>query len=130
MNDVKYKIRVIRGAFVDPSVIDRLGAVLIEKINDPEWQSIDELVVDLDQIKELQKSMIKHSVSDKAPWYLDGYEVDNKDKLIVAFGSDDGENGKIYELDRNDKDTRLEIINYGISRGIPKDQMSFADKDF
>ncbi len=130
MNETKYKIRVIRGAFVDPIELDNLEAVIIKKIDDPDWQSIDEIVITLDQVKELQKSMVKHSENDKAPWYLDGYEVDDKNKMLVAFGADDGEGGKIFIFDRSDKETINKVAEYGISKGIPAEQMGFGDIDF
>ena len=130
MNELKYKIRVIRGAFTDPSVLDKLGAVLIEKIDDENWQSVEEVVVSLKQIKELQQSMIKHSEDDKAPWYLDGYEIENKNKMLVVFGTDDGEGGRIFMFDRGNKNKIDEISKYGISKGIPAEQMDFGDIDF
>lgn len=61
---------------------------------------------------------------------MDGYAIDNKDQLIVAFGADDGEDGRIFEFSRNDAAAIEEVNAYGISKGIPKEQMDFADTDF
>lgn len=126
----KYKMRVVRGAFVDPSKLDELGAKTIEKLDRSEWQSIDEVEADLEQVKELQKNMTRHDDDESMPWYMDGYGVDDKEDLIVAFGADDGEGGKIFQFSRNDKNATDEVVEYGISKGIPKEQMDFMDIDF
>jgi hypothetical protein len=126
----KYKIRVVRGAFVDPDLLDELGAKTIEKLEHGGWESIDEVVVDLGRIKELQKNMTRHYDDTVVPWYMDGYDAKDRNKLVVAFGADDGEGGKIFKFLRNDKREIGEVVKYGISKGIPKEQMDFADIDF
>lgn len=130
MRSKKYKIRVIRGAFIDKSLLDSFKPVLIEKDSDPDWQSIEEIIVEMEDIKKLQESMVKHSLNSKAPWYLDGYEENDKDKMLVAFGSDDGENGKVFIFSRSDVDKIKEVQDYGVSKGIPANQMSFGEIDF
>lgn len=129
MNQTKYKIRVIRGAFINPVLLDDLGSVLIEKISDPNWQSIEALVVTLDQIKDLQKDMIKHYGND-TPWYLDGYDIENKNNMVVAFGSDDNEDGKIFKFNRSNREEISSIQSYGVLKGIPVQQMDFSEIDF
>lgn len=55
-----------------------------------DWQSIDEVVCDMDQIRQLQKNMVRHYDDVNVPWYMDGYNAEDKDEIIVAFGADDG----------------------------------------
>jgi hypothetical protein len=130
MNTKKYKMRVIRGAFVEPSKLEKLGAKVIEKLDRSEWQSIDEVEVSLEQIKELQKDMIWHYDDIVVPWYMDGYAVANKSDLIVAFGIDDGEGGRVFQFSRNNKKSINKVVEYGIEKGILKEQMDFMDIDF
>lgn len=130
MSDTKYKMRVVRGAFVDPSVLDKLGAKTIENLEMDVWISIDEVLATLEQVKELQKQMIKHYDDPNIPWYMDGFKEDDKDDLMVAFGADDGEGGKIFQFKRDDKDLIQKVIDYGISKGIPEERMDFIEIDF
>ena len=126
----KYKIRVVRGAFNTPSLLDELGAKTIERLDRSEWQSVEEITVNLKQIKELQQNMTRHYDDITVPWYMDGYNVQDKKEIVVAFGADDGEKGKIFQLVRDDKKAMDEVVAYGISKGIPKEQMDFMDIDF
>jgi len=123
-------MRVVRGAFLDQSILDRLGAKTIENLERDVWISIDEVPATLDQVKEMQKQMIKHYDDPNIPWYMDGYKENDKNDLIVAFGADDGEGGKIFQFRRDDKDKIKEVVDYGISKGIPKEQMDFYKIDF
>lgn len=123
-------MRVVRGAFVDSSILDKLGAKTLENLGRDEWISIDEIITDIDQIKEIQKLMVKHYDDPNVPWYMDGYQVDDKNQIIVAFGTDDGEGGKIFQFERNDKNEIKKVVDYGISKGVPKEQMDFDRIDF
>ena len=126
----KYKIRVVRGAFIDPNILEKFGAKPIEKLERSEWQSIDEVIVDLKELKELQKNMTRHYDDAGVPWYMDGYSIQNKNDIIVAFGVDDGEGGRVFKFSRDNKDAIAEAVKYGINKGIPKEQMDFIDIDF
>jgi hypothetical protein len=130
MPSKKYKMRVVRGAFTDPIILDGLGAKMIEKLERSEWQSIDEVIADLDQVKEMQKNMTRHYDDKDIPWYMDGYGVENRNEIIVAFGADDGSGGKIFQFIKDDKKAIDEVVKYGISKGIPKEQMDFMDIAF
>lgn len=131
MSSQKYKVRVVRGAFTDPTVLDDLGAKQIEKFESGDaWQSIDEVVADLDQIRLLQKRMVKHYDNPNIPWYMDGRGLENSDDVIVAFGADDGEGGKIFQFSKKDIDTLKKVINFGLSKGIPKEQLDFMEVSF
>lgn len=128
--EVKYKVRVIRGAFVDPGILNKFDAKTLEKLDGDPWISIDEIRATLDEVKELQKQMVKHYEGQTAPWYMDGNKEDDKNDLIVAFGADDGNGGKIFLFKRDDKDKIQEVVDYGISKGIPKEQMDFHQVGF
>ena len=133
MSEEKYKMRIVRGAFVDEGVemLDKLGAETIEKFEEGDyWISIDEVVVTLKQIEELQKQMVKHYEDFKVPWYMDGYKENDRDEVVVAFGADDGEGGKIFQFKRGDKKEIQKVRDYGISKGIPREQLDFHKIDF
>ena len=121
---------MVRGAFVDPKILGDLGAKNIEKFERDEWIGIDEVIADLNQIKELQKAMIKHYDDTSVPWYMDGEALEDKNEVILAFGADDGEGGRIFQFRRDDKQAANETIKYGISKGIPAEQMDFLDVKF
>jgi hypothetical protein len=128
--EIIYKMRVIRGAFTNTDILDRLGAKMVENLEGDNWISIDEVLATLDDINEMQKSMTKHYDDPNIPWYMDGYEENNKEQMIVAFGADDGEGGKVFQFKRGDQDKIKEVADYGISKGIPKEQMDFDQIDF
>lgn len=131
MDTTLYRMRIVRGAFADPSVLDKIGAKTIEKLESNEkWQSIDEIVVTVEQIKELQKDMIRHYDDASIPWYMDGHNIENENDMIVAFGADDGEKGRIFQFSRDDKKSMNEAVEYGIRKDIPKEQMDFMDGRF
>ncbi|MCX6701839.1 MAG: hypothetical protein NTX96_01425 [Candidatus Zambryskibacteria bacterium] len=127
MEETKYKIIVVRGAFVDPTLLNKFNPTIIEDYEEgDEWQGLDEITVTLKDIKELQKIMIKHYSGQNNPWYMDGHKEENKNELIVVFGADDGENGKIFQFKRTDIDEIEKVKKYGISKGIPEEQMDFG----
>ena len=130
MTETKYKMRVVRGAFIDPSILDTLGAKTIENLERDVWISIDEVPATLEEVKEMQKQIVKHYDDKNIPWYMDGYKENDKDNLIVAFGADDGEGGRIFQFKRDDEDKIKEVVDYGISKGIPKEQLDFDQIDF
>ena len=105
-------MRVVRGAFLDQSILDRLGAKTIENLERDVWISIDEVPATLDQVKEMQKQMIKHYDDPNIPWYMDGYSIQNKNDIIVAFGVDDGEGGRVFKFSRDNKDAIAETVKY------------------
>lgn len=130
MSETKYKMRVVRGAFIDQSILDKLGAEIIENLEGDNWISIEKVFATLEQVKELQKQMVKHYDDPDVPWYMDGYKEDDKNERIVAFGADDDENGKVFQFRIDNKDKIKEVVDYGISKGIPAEQMDFHQIDF
>ncbi len=127
--EIRYKIKVVRGAFTNTDFLDIFGAKKVENFDD-EWIELDELLVNLDEVKQLQKLMVQHYNGKTDPWYMDGYEINNKNNMIVAFGADDGESGKIFLFERTNKNKIKEVQQYGISKGIPSEQMDFGDIGF
>lgn len=123
-------MRIVRGAFMNTMLLDQFGARTIQKLEIKEWQSIDEVVIDFKQIQKLQTNMVRHYDNAKVPWYLDGYRLEDKDEILVAFGSDDGEGGRVFQFSREDKEAIARVIEYGVSKGIPKQQLDFMDIDF
>lgn len=123
MDNKKYKMRIVEGALTSADYIKQFSPKELEYY-DENWKHLLEVDLTLDQIKEVQKIMVKH-YEDPVPWYMDGRAVDNKDEIICAFGADDGEGGKIFIFNRDDKKTYQEITDYAISKGIPKEQIDF-----
>src|SRR3989344_5808667 len=123
----KYRMRVVRGAFIDPKILDDLGAKTIERFERDEWIGIDEVVADIEQLKELQKAMVKHYDDPNVPWYMDGRGAEDKNDIIIAFGADDGEGGRIFEFRTDDKNSIDQVVRYGISKSIPAEQMDFME---
>jgi len=122
----KYTIRVIEGSLTNPALLNKLNRNILEELND-KWIRIVQVNATLSEIKQIQKLMIKHYDNTNIPWYLDGYEMDNKDKIICAFGADDGNKGKIFLFNRSDKLAYKKVKDYGLSKGIPLEQLDFLD---
>ncbi len=121
----KYTINIVKGALMDPDALNKYNPKIIETFDD-EWECLLEVELGLDQIKDVQKNMVKHH-ENSTPWYMDGYLVKNEDKILVAFGADDGSNGKIFTFDRFDKETYQKMFEYALSVGIPKEQIDFLE---
>lgn len=123
----KHIVRVVKGALQNPEMLERFSPKTIETFDDdPNWDSVVEVTATLEGIKELQKNMTKH-YDDPVPWYLDGYETDDHTKVFCGFGADDGEGGRLFFFDRNDKEAFQKCFDYGVSKGIPPEQMDFLE---
>jgi hypothetical protein len=120
-------MRIVEGSLTDKSVLDGFPQKVLQKLEENEkWGNLIEVELPFDKIKEIQKKMVKHyETSD--PWYMDGFLSSDKNIIICAFGADNGEGGKIYVFNRNDKSAYEKVLNYGVSKGIPKEEMSFLD---
>ncbi|MFC1598742.1 hypothetical protein ACFL2U_01915 [Patescibacteria group bacterium] len=119
----QYKICLFVGSLIDNACITDLPQHIIKPAND-NWGNLIELEVDLDKIKEIQKNMVKH-YSDPVPWYLDGQLIDDEKQRICAFGADDGQGGRIFKFNKKDLDKYQEVIDYGLSVGIPLKEIDF-----
>jgi isopentenyl-diphosphate Delta-isomerase len=122
-----YTMRIVEGSLMGKSVLDGCPQKVLQKLEESEnWGNLIEVELSFEKIKEVQKEMIKHYETPD-PWYMDGFLKDDNDVIICAFGADDGEGGKICVFNRNDRDAYEKVLNYGVSKGIPKEEMSFLD---
>lgn len=119
----KYVMRIIEGALTDPKFLDKFSPKKLEYFDD-KWKNLLEVDLTLDNIKEVQKMMVKHYEGPE-PWYMDGQATDDKDEIICAFGADDGENGKIFKFKRDDKNAFQKVKEYALSKGIPEEEIDF-----
>ena len=116
----------VEGSLTNPAVLNKLNKKVLEELND-NWVRIIQINATLPQLKTIQKLMIKHYDNPNIPWYLDGHEIENKDKIICAFGADDGNKGKIFLFNRKDKIAYQKVKDYGLSKGIPIEQLDFLE---
>ena len=123
----KYTIRIVKGALIHPAWLAQFNPRVIKKFENLNWDSLMEFELTLDEIKDAQKQMVKH-YSDPTPWYMDGYAVWDHNCILVAFGADDGEGGRIFNFDRNDQGMFKKVVAYAFLKGIPKEQMDFLDE--
>lgn len=119
-------MRVIKRALLNPEDLNKFESKIFEKFDD-EWKCLLEVKLNLEEIKRVQKNMTKH-YENPIPWYMDGYFADDKDKIIVAFGADDGYGGRIFTFDRSDKDAYQKMKEHAFSVGIFEEQIDFMDK--
>lgn len=122
----KYTMRIVEGSLADSTFLNKFSPKKLNYLDDENWGHLMEVNLKLDEIKEVQKKMIKHYEGPE-PWYVDGYAIDNHDEVICAFGADDGEGGKIFIFKRDDNDAFKKVETYALSKGIPKEQMDFLD---
>ena len=126
----KFKITVYENSLLDKSILIKLDSVIVEKAYDDEvtqkrWGNLVEIVVSLSDLNLVQKNMVHH-FDGPEPWYTYGYSVRDADKIVCAFGADDGNNGKIFIFSKKrDKNIYEDIIKYGLEKGIPRDVMDF-----
>lgn len=105
---VKYKGVIIEESLDDNRVINNLEIVRVKISNEDRWHLYTVLVSEKD-IEELSRSL-------KQGWYMHFW----KDKKVIAIFKD-----KRFEFDYNKKDTWEPVIEYGLSIGIPKEQLDF-----
>lgn len=122
----QYKMRIVEGSLADFDFLNQFFPKKLEYFDD-EWKNLLETNLTLDQIKKVQKIMVKH-YEDPVPWYMDGYALDDKNEVICAFGADDGEGGKIFIFRRDDKKSFQDVRKFALSKGIPEEQIDFLDK--
>jgi hypothetical protein len=120
-----YIMRIVEGSLTDKSALDGCPQKVLQKLEESEnWGNLIEVELPFEKIKEVQKKMIKHYETPD-PWYMDGFLKDDNDVIICVFGADDGEDGKICVFNRSDRDAYEKVLNYGVSKGIPKEEMNF-----
>lgn len=126
MNTELYTMWIVEGSIDDQKYIKKFSHTVGEDLGDLNWGHLIEAKLSIKDIKELQKHMVRH-YEDLVPWYMDGVSVDDSNIVICAFGADDGEGGKIYLFNKNDKKVYEQVIEYGVSKGIPREQMDFLE---
>lgn len=119
----KFKITLYEGSLIDKRKLNKFNPTLIEK-GQTKWGNLIEITLSIDELKEIQREMTKHYEGPE-PWYTFGYSVVNPNELICAFGSDDGNGGKIFMFKKSEKREYEKVLKYGVSKGIPKDEMDF-----
>ena len=98
---------IVQNSLKNPSILD--GFQILKKWTDEDWE-----LYKVDATKE-QIQSLSGELSD-GHWYTHFWQ-DNE--LIVVFKD------KIFEFDVNDKDGRLAAVEYGMSIGIPEEQLDF-----
>lgn len=110
----EYKGTIVEESLTDNRIINDLKiiAVKISSDENPEdrWHLYTVLVTNED-IEKLSKSI-------KPKWYMHFWN--NRDKNIIAIFKD-----KKFEFDYDDKSSWIPAVEYGISLGIPEEQLDF-----
>lgn len=122
----KYTMRIIEGSLTDPDYLKQFQPKILKKLENPSWGNLLEVELSLDEIKEVQKLMVRHFDSPE-PWYMDGWAVGDRNRVICAFGADDGEGGRVFFFNRDDKKAFEEVVKYAISKGIPPEEIDFLE---
>ena len=124
-NDIKYRITIVEKSLISISKITKYNPIFGDKIDD-EWGRFIFITLSLKEIKDVQKLIIKHWKEQTVPWYMDGYQIGDKNKIIIAFGADDGNNGQIFIFNKTDKKECAKFKKYGLSKKIPYDQLNIC----
>lgn len=106
---------MLKGTIIENSLEDKdiLKKVKIEKTyQDDDW-TLHNVWVGETQISELSKSIVD------GPWYIHLWKP-GKDDVIVIFKN------KTFSIKFSDKSTWVEAVAYGISLGIPREQLDFV----
>jgi len=120
----KYLMSIVENSLINKNEFRKYRYKKGEFLN-KRWGYIINIVLTLKEIKKFQKLIVNH-FEDPSPWYMYGYNIKNKNELIVAFGSDDGNNGKIFIFDRKDKRSCNELKKYGLSKDIPEEELDIC----
>lgn len=109
----KYKGSIVVESLEDKGILDNLKVLNIDETDDEipadRWH-IYAVEATPDEINEISRAMYPER------WYAHFW--DNKN--IVAVFRD-----KVFHMKRDDKNTWQEAINYGMSVGVPKEQLDF-----
>lgn len=116
----RFIINIYKGSLINFHVLKDCRIIEKKKLENKNWIEELNLICKLKTIKKIQKVMIKH-YEDSTPWFLYGNRLFNDNIKICAFGADDGENGKIFIFNKNDKNKYIELVNYARSKEIVKE---------
>ncbi len=105
---------MLKGTIVENSLADKsiLQKVKIEKTYQSGNWTLHNVWVEPQQILELSKAL------NSGPWYIHLWEP-GQDDVTVIFKD------RVIQIKYSDKSTWEEAIEFGISIGIPKEQLDF-----
>jgi len=118
----KYRMTIIEKSLVNKASLNKYKPKK-GKLIDKEWGHYIYVVLTIKEIKKVQTMIVNHWKGEEAPWYIDGYDINDKNEIIIAFGADDGNKGKIFQFNIKDKKANKKFIQYGLSLGIPLEQL-------
>ncbi|HUC96493.1 MAG TPA: hypothetical protein VMR16_02385 [Candidatus Saccharimonadales bacterium] len=120
-----YSVGLYEQALINKSILKDLNVKRLINRVDPRWGDFIKVDLSLRQIREIQNVLIKHYDDASIPWYLVGSDLNDKKELIVAFGADDGDGGRLFQFRKDDIDKYSEVVRYGIAKGIPESVINF-----
>jgi len=114
MNE-KYRGIIIRESLSNPSILEDIK--IVSEHTEPDQDNPNEIwhtytvEISRDMIKELQPYL-----KQEGGWYMHFWK--GRD-VVVVFRD------KMFEINYDDKSTWEEVVNYGLSMGVPKEQLDF-----
>lgn len=110
---------IIKESLTDANVLDTLQVVSnhteTDQDNPDDTWHLYNVMVTKDEISNLQTYLERIG-----GWYMHFWKGE---KVIVVFRD------KLFEIDYDDKSTWKEAIDYGLSVGVPKEQIDFLIKE-
>ena len=113
-----YHAIIIENSLTDPDSIKQFD--VLSTIKDGSW-SISKIEIDEDKLTDTVEQIQESLVSDR-PWYSHAYD-EMGNKLIVIFKS------RVFTTNSN-KTNWEDVIEYGMSLGIPREQLDFKPCNF
>jgi len=104
----EYHGTIVEQSLTNKDVLNEL--IILRTYTAGDWMLYD-VGIDESSIKTIQSAM-----SDD-PWYMNFW---NDSKIVCVFKN------KTFKMERSDKNTWKDAINYGIAIGIPKEQLDFV----
>jgi|SRR3989344_4636996 len=105
---------MLKGTIVENSLADKsiLQKIKVEKTYQSGSWTLYDVLVNENTIPELAKAL------GIGPWYIHLWEL-GQDDVLVVFKE------KIFKMKYSDKTTWQDAVSYGLSLGIPKEQLDF-----
>lgn len=112
-----FHVIIVDKSLKDISVLSRFG--ILSQTIDEDW-----IIYEIAVKENILEESVKYIQSDMhdGNWYFHAYNKDGS-KLIIIFKS------KIFRTDNNPKNWE-KAIEYGVSRGTPKEQLDFIPNTF
>lgn len=104
-----YKATIIENSLSNKGILKKLDITKTWKSGD--W-ILRNVLLNNEQIEELSQFI------EEGPWYIHAWE-EGKDDVKVIFRD------KLFDIKYSDKSTWADAIEYGLSLGIPKEQLDF-----